>query len=175
MIKILDKTFEIYIEETKILQRVAELGKELDRDFKDKNPLMISVLNGAFIFSADLIRCMGIQPEITFIRVASYEELQSTGKVKEVLGLKENIFNRDILLVEDIVDTGETLSYLVEMFETLGPKSISIVTLLHKPEAQQKSKKPDYIGFEIPPKFVLGYGLDYNGLGRELRDLYQLV
>ncbi len=174
MIKILDKTFEAYITEAEILGRVAELGQALDRDFKNKNPLIITVLNGAFIFSADLIRCMSIQPEITFIRVASYEELQSTGKVKEVLGLKENIFNRDIIIVEDIVDTGETLNYLMEMFNTLGPKSISVVTLLHKPEAQQKSKKPDYIGFEIPMKFVLGYGLDYNGLGRELRDLYQL-
>lgn len=175
MIKILDKTFIPYIEEQRIITRVKEIGKQLDADYKDKKPLLISVLNGAFIFSADLIRSMSIQPEITFIRVASYEELQSTGKVKEVLGLKENIFNRDIILVEDIVDTGETLEHLLKMFETLGPKSITVVSLLHKPAAQIKSRKPDYIGFEIPPKFVLGYGLDYNGLGRELRDLYQLA
>ena len=175
MIKVLDKNFIPYIEESAIITRVKELGQQLDNDYKGRKPLMISVLNGAFIFSADLIRCMSIQPEITFIRVASYEELQSTGKVKEVLGLKKNVFNRDIILVEDIVDTGETLQHLLKMFETLGPKSISVVSLLHKPAAQIKSRKPDYIGFEIPPKFVLGYGLDYNGLGRELRDLYQLA
>ncbi|PTB96433.1 hypoxanthine phosphoribosyltransferase [Marivirga lumbricoides] len=175
MIEIFDKSFIPYIKEEDIITRVKELGEQLDTDYADKNPLMISVLNGAFIFSADLIRSMKIPTEITFIRVASYEELQSTGKVKEVLGLKENVFNRDIILMEDIVDTGETLEHLLKMFETLGPKSISVVSLLHKPAAQIKSKKPDYVGFEIPPKFVLGYGLDYNGLGRELRDLYQLA
>ncbi len=175
MVQIQDKSFKPYIPESKILNRISELGKEIDRDYEYKNPLLISVLNGAFIFSADLIRSITIQPEITFIRVASYEELQSTGQVKEVMGLKENITGRDVILVEDIVDTGETLNHLLQMLETLGPNSVKIVTLLHKPEAQIKARKPDYVGFEIPPKFVVGYGLDYNGLGRELRDLYQLA
>ncbi len=175
MIQIQDKSFKPYIPESRILARINELGKTIDQDYEYKNPLLISVLNGAFIFAADLIRATTIQPEITFIRVASYEQLQLTGKVQEVLGLKEDISGREVILVEDIVDTGETLHHLLQMLETLGPKSVKIVTLLHKPEAQVKSRTPDYVGFEIPPKFVVGYGLDYNGLGRELRDLYQLA
>jgi hypoxanthine phosphoribosyltransferase len=175
MIQIQDKSFKPYIPESKILTRINEIAKEIDNDFEYKNPLLITVLNGAFIFAADLIRSITIQPEITFIRVASYEELQSTGKVQEVLGLKENISGREVILVEDIVDTGETLNHLLQMLETLRPKSVKVVALLHKPAAQIKSRKPDYIGFDIPTKFVVGYGLDYNGYGRELRDLYQLA
>lgn len=174
MIQVIDKKFEPYISEKEIQERIKAIAEEINQDYKGKKPLLVSVLNGAFMFSADLMRYLTIEPEITFIRVSSYEELQTTGKVKEVLGLKENIFNREILLIEDIVDTGNTLAHLYEQFATLGPRSMKVVTLLHKPEAQVNANKPDYIGFSIPPKFVLGYGLDYNGLGRELRDIYQL-
>ena len=117
---------------------------------------------------------MTIEAEITFIRVSSYEELQSTGNVREVLGLKENIFGREILLIEDIVDTGETLAHLEEVFQDLGPKSVKVVSLLHKPESQKKASEPAYVGFSIPPRFVLGYGLDYDGHGRGLKEIYQL-
>lgn len=174
MITIKDKKFVPYLSESKIRDRIKELGQKISADYQGKNPLLVSVLNGAFIFSSDLLRSLDIDAEITFIRVSSYAELQSTGNVKELLGLKENIFGRDVLIIEDIVDTGETLSYLQEVFEDLGPKSIKVVSLLHKPDAQVKARKPDYVGFDIPPKFVVGYGLDYDGLGRGLKEIYQL-
>lgn len=174
MITIKDKKFVPYLSKKQIGDRIKELGKTISQDYESKRPLLISVLNGSFVFSADLLRSLSIDAEITFIRVSSYAELQSTGNVKELLGLKENIFGRSVLIIEDIVDTGETLSYLQEVFEDLGPKSIKVVSLLHKPEAQKKANVPDYVGFEIPPKFVVGYGLDYDGLGRGLDEIYQL-
>jgi hypoxanthine phosphoribosyltransferase len=174
MITIKDKTFVPYISATQIQQRIEALGQTISADYKGKNPLIISVLNGAFIFSADLLRALSIDAEITFIRISSYAALQSTGNVKELLGLKENIFGREVLIIEDIVDTGETLAYLQEVFKELGPKSLKVVSLLHKPEAQKKANSPDYVGFEIPTKFVVGYGLDYDGLGRGLKEIYQL-
>ena len=174
MIKIKEKQFKPYIPENEIHNKVKEIGKAISKDYAGKNPLLITVLNGAFIFSSDLLRAIDIDVEITFIRLSSYEELQSTGNVKELLGLKENIFGRDILLIEDIVDTGETLSHLEAVFEDLGPKSFKVVSLLHKPESQKKASSPAYVGFTIPPKFVVGYGLDYDGLGRGLKEIYQL-
>jgi len=174
MVTIKDKTFELFITKEEISEKISALGAVLSKDYKHKKPLFISVLNGAFIFSADLFRTIRADAEITFIRLSSYEELQSTGNVKELLGLKENIFGRDIILIEDIVDTGETLAHLEEVFADLGPKSFKVVTLLHKPDAQRKARIPDYVGFEIPEKFVVGFGLDYDGLGRGLSDIYQL-
>ncbi len=174
MLTIKDKIFEPFISKTKIANKIEWLAQKINQDYIGKKPLFISVLNGAFIFSADLIRALPIDVEITFIKVSSYAELQSTGNVTELIGLKENIFDRDIVLIEDIVDTGETLAHLQELFKNLGPKSVKVVALLHKPEAQKKAAAPDYIGFEIPSKFVVGYGLDYDGLGRGLPEIYQL-
>jgi hypoxanthine phosphoribosyltransferase len=175
MIKLLDKEFSPYITEKEIQERIYKMGKEISEAYQDKNPLLVSVLNGAFMFSADLIRSLEIPVEITFIRVASYDALKTTGKVREILGLKENVFGRDILILEDIVDTGTTLEHLLESFRDLGPASIKVASLLHKPEAQEKSIQPDFVGFEIPNKFVVGYGLDYEGKGRELNEIYQLI
>lgn len=175
MIEILDKKFVPFLSEEEIQKRIIELADQISTDYQGKKPLLVSVLNGAFIFSADLLRKLKIPVEITFIRLSSYEELQSSGNVKELLGLRENIFNRNILLIEDIVDTGHTLAHLNLIFEGLGAKSIKIASLLHKPQAQVKANLPDYIGFQIPNKFVVGYGLDYNGLGRELSEIYQLA
>lgn len=174
MINILDKEFIPYIPAEKIDGRIKEMGAEISKVYEDKKPLLVSVLNGSFIFTADLIRTIETPVEVTFIRVASYEALKTTGKVREILGLKENVFDRDILILEDIVDTGTTLEHLLEVFKDLGTKSIKVATLLHKPEAQEKAEKPDFIGFEIPNKFVVGYGLDYEGMGRELKEIYQL-
>jgi hypoxanthine phosphoribosyltransferase len=174
MIKIIDKDFIPYISAEEINERVRELGKEISLAYKDEKPLLVSVLNGAFIFTADLIRTIDTLVEVTFISVASYEALKTTGKVREILGLKENVFGRDILILEDIVDTGRTLEHLLEAFKDLGANSIKVATLLHKPDAQEKAEKPDFVGFEIPNKFVVGYGLDYEGMGRELKDIYQL-
>jgi len=174
MINILDKEFIPYISAEKIDKRIKEMGGEISIAYEDKKPLLVSVLNGSFIFTADLIRTINTPIEISFIRVASYEALKTTGKVREVLGLKENVFGRDILILEDIVDTGTTLEYLLESLQDLGAKSIKVATLLHKPDAQEKGEKPNFVGFEIPNKFVVGYGLDYEGMGRELKEIYQL-
>lgn len=174
MIKILDKEFVPYLSEEEIKNRVKEVGDNISNEYEGKKPLLVSVLNGSFIFTADLIRTIKIPIEVTFIRVASYEALKTTGKVREILGLKENVFGRDILILEDIVDTGTTLEHLLEAFKDLGTNSIKVATLLHKPDAQEKAEKPDFVGFEIPNKFVVGYGLDYEGLGRELKEIYQL-
>ena len=174
MIKIIDKEFIPYISAEEISIRINEMGAKISEAYKDEKPLLVSVLNGSFIFTADLIRTIDTPIEVTFIRVASYEALKTTGKVREILGLKENVFGRDILILEDIVDTGTTLEHLLEAFKDLGTKSIKVATLLHKPDAQEKAEKPDFVGFEIPNKFVVGYGLDYEGLGRELKEIYQL-
>jgi len=174
MINILDKEFIPYISAEKIDERIKEMGREISTAYEDKKPLLVSVLNGSFIFTADLIRTINTPVEISFIRVASYEALKTTGKVREVLGLKENVFGRDILILEDIVDTGTTLEYLLESLQDLGAKSIKVATLLHKPDAQEKGEKPNFVGFKIPNKFVVGYGLDYEGMGRELKEIYQL-
>ncbi|WMN12006.1 hypoxanthine phosphoribosyltransferase [Marivirga salinae] len=174
MIKIIDKEFIPYISAEEINSRIKELGTEISKSYKDEKPLLVSVLNGSFMFTADLIRTIDTAVEVTFIRVASYEALKTTGKVREILGLKENVFGRDILILEDIVDTGTTLEHLMNAFKDLGTKSIKVATLLHKPDAQEKADKPDFVGFEIPNKFVVGYGLDYEGWGRELKEIYQL-
>ncbi|SMG43334.1 hypoxanthine phosphoribosyltransferase [Marivirga sericea] len=174
MVKIIDKEFIPYITAQEISNRIAEMGIEISETYRNEKPLLVSVLNGSFIFTADLIRRIDTPVEVTFIRVASYEALKTTGKVREILGLKENVFGRDILILEDIVDTGTTLEHLLEAFRDLGTKSIKVATLLHKPDAQEKADKPHFIGFEIPNKFVVGYGLDYQGMGRELDEIYQL-
>jgi len=175
MVKILDKEFIPFISADEISKRISELAGEINNYYQDKEPLVVSVLNGSFIFTADLIRSMDITVELTFIRVASYEALKTTGKVREILGLKENVFGRDLLILEDIVDTGNTLEHLLDAFKDLGTKSIKVASLLHKPDAQEKGNKPDFVGFEIPNKFVVGYGLDYEGKGRELKEIYQLA
>ncbi|RUA31449.1 MAG: hypoxanthine phosphoribosyltransferase [Bacteroidetes bacterium] len=174
MIKIIDKEFTPYISANEISKRINELGTEISKVYEGEKPLLVSVLNGSFIFTADLIRAIDTAVEVTFIRVASYEALKTSGKVREILGLKENVFGRDLLILEDIVDTGTTLEHLMEAFKDLGTKSIKVATLLHKPEAQEKASKPDFVGFEIPNKFVVGYSLDYEGFGRGLKEIYQL-
>lgn len=174
LIKLHDLTFEPYMDAETIQQQVKELGARLTKDFKDKRPLFLAVLNGAFIFAADLVRACEMEHEISFIKLSSYEGTESSGKVITQLGLQEDVKNRDVILVEDIVDTGTTLYHYLPTLEKLNPKSISIVTLLQKPSALRFPLTVDYVGFEIPNKFVIGYGLDYNGIGRNLKDIYQL-
>ncbi|BDD05892.1 hypoxanthine phosphoribosyltransferase [Aureibacter tunicatorum] len=173
--KVLDKNFKVFISQEQIAQRVKELGEMISKDYQDKNPLFISVLNGSFVFTADLMRELDILPQVSFIKVSSYEKMSSTGSVKEHIGLNENVFNRHLILVEDIVDTGNTIVKLYEMFKELGPASIEVASALLKPEAYKKEINVKYVGFEIPNKFVLGYGLDYDGYGRNLKDIYQLA
>ena len=173
-IQVQDLTFELFITEETIQQRVKELGHEIATQFKDQNPLFIGILNGAFLFTADLIRACPIASEVTFMKIQSYAGLQSTGTVTTQIGLQQDIKGRAVIIVEDIIDTGATLYHLLPNLQKLGPSSISLASLLVKPTALKHPLVIDYKGFEIPNKFVIGYGLDYNGQARNLSDIYQL-
>lgn len=167
--------FRPFIECESIRSRVAELGARITEDFKGRNPLLVCVLNGAAPFAVDLFRAIDTDAEITFIRLKSYEGMGSTGTVKQVMGLGEDIKGRDVIIVEDIIDTGRTMTRLVDDLRAMGPASVSIATLLFKPDALQVRVEPDYVGFQIPQKFIIGYGLDIDGLARNLNDIYVLA
>ena len=173
--KIKDKEFSVFIKQIEIEQRVRELAEQINQDYAGKTPLFIAILNGSFMFASDLMKSVKIPAEISFIKLTSYHKTHSTGKVKELVGLDENIFGRHLIIVEDIVDTGLTIKHLQDELNDLGPKSIEVATALHKPEATVEQLRLKYVGFEIPKKFVVGYGLDYDGQGRNLADLYTLV
>ena len=173
-IKVKDKEFVEFIGREEIAKKIKELGKAISEDYKETKPLFIAVLNGSFIFAADLVREIDCPSETSFIKLDSYEQLSSTGNVKEIIGLNENVFNRKLVIIEDIVDTGNTIEYLYKMLQELGPASIEIVTLLFKPRAYKKDLYIKYRGFEIENKFVLGYGLDYDGEGRNYKDIFKL-
>jgi hypoxanthine phosphoribosyltransferase len=174
MIQIKDKDFILYISEDMLAKRVQEMGAKISRDFKGQSPLLVGVLNGSFMFLADLAKSISIPVEICFLKISSYQGTASTGKVKDISTLEVDLNGRPVIIVEDIVDTGLSMSYLIEKIRKLGPTSISIATLLTKPDALQYPVKVDYVGFEIPNKFVVGYGLDYDGYGRNLPAIYQL-
>lgn len=166
-------TFVPYITSDQIAEQVKRVASEIRSDLGDSSPIFICVLNGAFMFAADLYREIGINNSvITFVKYSSYEGTQSTGKVKEVIGLKEDIAGRDVVIIEDIVDTGLTAVKMVEDLRSRNPRSIRFATLLHKPESCKTGFKPDYVAFSIPPKFIIGYGLDLDGKARNLPDIY---
>ena len=174
-VKVHDKKFVPYLHTEQIEEAVARVAAEINRDYEGKKPLFIAILNGAFIFAADLFKKIEGEAEICFIKLASYKGVKSTGKVITAIGLDAEIYNRDIIIVEDIVDTGKTLSQFLPTLEHQHPASLKIAALLHKPSATVHEIKIDYLGFTIPDKFVLGYGLDYDGLGRNIKEIYQLV
>ena len=175
MITILDKNFTPFISRETIENRITEIAKQINTDYEGRCPLFIVVLNGAFLFATELVKNIPLSCEITFVRLSSYAQTESTGKVRQIIGLEEKIAERDVIIIEDIVDTGLTMTQLLAQIEDLKPRSIEIATLLHKPEALKKPVKMRYIGFEIENKFVVGYGLDYDGLGRNLNALYVLA
>jgi len=174
-VKVRDKEFVIAIPSEKIQQRINEIGSQISKDLDGKSPIFISVLNGAFLFTADLMKQITIPCEITFIRMNSYEGVVSSGKMSQVLGLKESIEGRVVVLIEDIVDSGNTVTSILSELKKQHPEEIKIASLLLKPEALKHNIHVDYLGFEVPNNFLLGYGLDYDGLGRNLNDIYSLV
>src|SRR3954464_2728874 len=169
-----DKYFQPYLSSDEIIEKVKDLAEKINRDYAGKRPLFISILNGSFMFSADLFKCLNIEAEICFIKLASYKGTKSSGQVITAIGLDTDLTGRDIIILEDIIDTGKTINQFLPQVFNQQPSSLRIAVLLHKPDATQYPVNIDYTCFSIPNKFVLGYGLDYNGLGRNLGQLYQL-
>lgn len=173
-VKLHDKTFKPFIEPDELRAIVSNLGEQINHDYEGKKPLFIGILNGVFVFAADLMRELCLDNEISFVKLASYEGTHTTGTVRELIGLGTSIKDRHVIILEDIVDTGNTLSQTLPGLLNMQPASLEIATLLFKPDALQKNLKIKYVGREIPNKFIVGYGLDYDGLGRHLRGIYQL-
>ena len=171
-IQIKDKQFTISIPEEEILKEVTRVAGEINRDLADKNPLFLSVLNGSFMFTADLMKRIAIPCEISFVKLASYQGDSSTGKVKKLMGLNEELTGRTVVIVEDIVDTGLTMQQLLAELAGLHPAEIRIATLLLKPDKLKVPLDIQYVAMQIPNDFIVGYGLDYDGLGRNYKDIY---
>lgn len=174
-VQILDKRFREYIPESDLQKRITELANKINNDFAGKEVICVGILNGAFMFAADLFRRFDIKARITFIKLASYAGTSSSGEIRELIGWNEDLKGKSVIIIEDIVDTGVTLEHTVDNLIIRDVKEISIVTLLLKPAAYKKNIQLDYVGFEIPNDFVVGYGLDYNGEGRNLPSVYSLV
>ena len=175
IIKINDRSFRVSLPESEIKERVRQLAQQMSKDLEGKNPLFLAVLNGAFIFAADLMREMTIPCEISFVKLASYQGTTSTGKVQEVIGINENLSGRTVVIVEDIVESGQTMKRMIESIGTRNPASVQICALFFKPEKLKVDLTLDYVAFRIPDDFIVGYGLDYDHQGRELKDIYTIV
>ena len=171
-VQVKDKTFRPFLESEEISKRVAELGAQLSRDMEGKNPLFLAILNGSYVFAADLLRNVTVPCEISFIRVSSYSGMESTGKLTEVIGLKEEIEGRNVVIVEDIIDSGFTMDGLVKSLRAKKPADLRICTLLTKPGNLKVDLDIPYCAFKIPNDFIVGYGLDYDGYGRNLPAIY---
>ncbi len=174
-IQVKDKTFRISIPESKIQERVKAIAQQINKDFAGKNPVFLSVLNGSFIFAADLLREVNVPCEISFVKLASYQGVNTSGSIREIIGLNVDITNRHVIIVEDIVDTGLTMAHMLDTIKKQNPSSIDVCTLLLKPGKLQVKLDIQYRCFEIPNDFIVGYGLDYDGYGRNTKDIYTLV
>lgn len=173
--KVLDKEFVPFIGKEKIAKRNQELGEQITKDYEGKDVLMVSVLNGSFMFTSDLVKEINLPIDLSFVKYASYEGTESTGKVKQLIGFNKDAVNgKHIIIVEDIVDTGRTMQALIQDLEDMNPASVKIVSLLFKPEALKIPMTIDYVGFDIDPRFVVGYGLDYDGFGRNIPEILVL-
>ncbi len=174
-LQVKDKKFAVSIPEAEILRQVKRVAGEINRDLEGREPVFLAILNGSFIFAADLMREIKLCSQISFVKLASYSGTASTGEVNEMIGLNVDIEGRDVVIVEDIVDSGLTMKYIVELLEKQNPRTVSICTLLLKPDNLKVDLSIPYKCFEIPNDFILGYGLDYDGYGRNTRDIYTVV
>jgi hypoxanthine phosphoribosyltransferase len=175
IIRVHDKDFEPYLAAEEITEKIQGIASKVDKDYAGKKPLFVAILNGSFMFASDLFKAITIEAEICFIKLASYKGTKSTGQVITAIGLDTDMHGRHVIILEDIVDTGKTLSEFLPQLEHQQPASLKIAALLHKPEATVYPIKVDYLGFSVPNKFLLGYGLDYDGLGRNIPSIYKLV
>ena len=175
IIHIKDKDFKVSIKEEDILKEVDRVAAAINRDLAGKNPLFLAVLNGSFMFASDLMKRIAIPCEISFVKLASYQGVTSTGKVRDVIGINENLTGRTIVIVEDIVESGTTMQHMLETLGTYSPESIHIATLLVKPEKLKVNLNIEYVAMNIPNDFIVGYGLDYDGFGRNYKDIYTVV
>lgn len=174
MIQVNDKSFEVFINEAEISKEISSLADKINNEYQGKEVIFIAILNGAFMFASDLIKLITISCEISFVKVSSYNGTSSKGRVDELIGLNAKIEGKHVIILEDIVDSGITIDKIKTLMITEDPASVKVCTLLYKPMAFLGKKEPDYIGFSIPNKFVVGFGLDYNEKGRNLREIYQL-
>lgn len=174
-VTIKDKTFKMSIPEADILKSIKAVADSINYDMEGKNPLLLAVLNGSFVFAADLMRMLTVPCEISFVKLASYEGTASSGTVKQLIGLNVPLRDRHVIIVEDIVESGLTIEQMLNMLHGYGPASVSVCTLLQKPECLKVPVKVDYVALKIPNDFIVGYGLDYDQQGRNLRDIYTVV
>ena len=174
-IQVHDKKFKTYLSSSQIAEQVKRVAEEINRDYQGKTPLFIGILNGCFMFASDLFKELTIEAEVCFVKLASYQGIKSTGKVVTSIGMDVSIKGRDVNIIEDIVDTGKTLHEFLPQLVDQNPASLKIATLLYKPEALVHPIDLHYVGFEVPNKFLLGYGLDYDGIARNLNEIYQLI
>lgn len=173
--KIKTLEFKKLIPAAKIEEKVKGLAADLNNDYKGRIPLLLPILNGSFVFAADLVRELKMDCRVSFVKHSSYQGTQSTGQLNTLIGLNESLFGQDLIIIEDIMDTGLTLSKVVEELSSLGTRSVEIVTLIRKASAREHAVQPKYVGFDMEDEFVVGYGLDYDGLGRNLKDIYKSV
>lgn len=171
--KVKDLEFKKLIAASKIEERIAALAAEINHDYKDKSPILLPVLNGSFMFASDLMKELKIPCRVSFVKISSYSGTASTGQLKTLIGHEESLFNQDVLILEDIVDTGLTLQKIIEELRGLGAKSVEAISLLRKAPAREKKIDVKYVGFDLENDFVVGYGMDYDGLGRNLKDIYK--
>ena len=174
-IQVKDKSFSLFIPEDKILAEVKRVAEQINKDFQGKEPVFLAVLNGSFVFAADLLKEVSLPCEISFVKLASYQGVSTTGQIREVIGLNVDLTGRPVIIVEDIVDTGLTMAHMLEVLKQQNPSSVDICTLLLKPGKLQVNLDIKYCCMEIPNDFIVGYGLDYDGYGRNTRDIYTLV
>jgi hypoxanthine phosphoribosyltransferase len=173
LVQLKDLTFKPFISEEKINARVIELANQLNKDYAEKNPVFLPILNGSFMFAADLMKQVSVSCQVSFVKISSYAGTQSTGQLKTLIGHEESLFNQDLIVIEDIVDTGLTLELILSDLKARGAKSVETISLLRKQKARDKDVEVKYVGFELGEQFVVGYGLDYDGLGRNLKAIYE--